>query len=271
MAHLNVLDRRLIQLLSKILLLNGPPLHKSFLWALYQTEHFFDMLHLFYIFICFARLTTKSQEILTVSRKDCIYIRVEGEKYSPVLESLHILPQPGSQMSYAHLLLLQRCEVLLRFRSSDPMVVDAACVLHLTPESAHREMIESVMLERTESVFRHWKKCANLSLAVTAPIKDTKILLWRILAEKYSSFIQSSFATLQKTAHIRLLIKTLPRCTGICPGCGAALWCPDPPGVGVYTGCIILGMSPTTGAHWAPWRSRSTSHSLRARNIFACV
>lgn len=58
-----------------------------------------------------------------------------------MVESLHVVPQPGSQVSYAHLLLLQRSEVLLGLRSPDPMVVAAARVLHLTPGAARREGI----------------------------------------------------------------------------------------------------------------------------------
>lgn len=270
---MNVLVRRLIQLPSKILLLNASPQHKSFLWALYQTEHFFDMLHLFYIFICRARLTAKCQEILTVSGKDCIYIRVEGKK---ILTGVGVSPHsPSAWLADVVCTPPSAAEVWGTAPVLELWSHGCRCSLCASLDawiSTQRDdLTESVMLERTESVFRHWKKLANLLLAVTAPIKDTKFLLWRILAEKYSSFIQSGLATQQKTAHVRLLIKTLPRCTGIRPGCGAALWRPDPPGVGVYTGCITLGMSPTTGAHWAPWRSRSTSHSFRARNTLACV
>lgn len=53
----------------------------------------------------------------------------------PVLQSLHVLPQPGPQVSDADLLLLQRGQVLLRRRDFDPMVVDAGRVLRLAPES----------------------------------------------------------------------------------------------------------------------------------------
>lgn len=52
-----------------------------------------------------------------------------------MLEAFHVIPQSGSQVSYAHLLLLQRCEVLLWGWGPDPMVVAAGRVLHLTPES----------------------------------------------------------------------------------------------------------------------------------------
>ena len=42
-----------------------------------------------------------------------------------MLQAFHVVPQSGSQVSYAHLLLLQRCEVLLGGRGPDPMVVAA--------------------------------------------------------------------------------------------------------------------------------------------------
>lgn len=52
-----------------------------------------------------------------------------------MLEALHVVPQPGSQVSYTHLLLLQGCEVLLRGRGPDPVVVAAGRVLRLAPGS----------------------------------------------------------------------------------------------------------------------------------------
>lgn len=59
----------------------------------------------------------------------------KGDEDSPVLESFHVVPQSGSQVSYAHLLLLQGCEVLIRGGRPDAMVVAAGRVLCLTPES----------------------------------------------------------------------------------------------------------------------------------------
>lgn len=92
---------------------------------------------------------------LTVDGKFCHYLQfVVTEGDSPVMESLHVVPQSGSQMSYTHLLLLQRSEVLLRLWSPDPMVVAAACVLHLTPGSTSREMIcrKRCCLERIQNL-----------------------------------------------------------------------------------------------------------------------
>lgn len=54
-----------------------------------------------------------------------------------MLQSLHVVSQSGSQMSYAHLLLLQGCKVLLRGGGPDPMVVAADRVLCLTSDSTH--------------------------------------------------------------------------------------------------------------------------------------
>lgn len=51
-----------------------------------------------------------------------------------MLEAFHVVPQPGAQVSYAHLLLLQRGEVLLGGGRPDPMVVAAARMLRLAPE-----------------------------------------------------------------------------------------------------------------------------------------
>lgn len=58
------------------------------------------------------------------------------------------------------------------------------------------------------------------------------------------------------------LLNSVPWCAGVCPGCGAALWHPDPAGVAVYAGRTIL--SPT-GGHWAPCRSRSEMQWFRAK------
>lgn len=70
---------------------------------------------------------------------------------SPVMESLHVVPQSGSQVSDTHLLLLQRSEVLLRLRGPDPMVVAAACVLDLAPG-----------LTSSERVCCSWKLVSNV-------------------------------------------------------------------------------------------------------------
>lgn len=56
-----------------------------------------------------------------------------GEVDSPMLEAFHVIPQSGSQVTDAHLLLLQGGEVLLGGRDPDPMVVAAGRVFGLTP------------------------------------------------------------------------------------------------------------------------------------------
>lgn len=140
-------DSRLIQLSCKSFfpfLLNRPLDYKSFLVILHVSSmKLILQSHL----SCLVMLQlVQGREIkclsLTVDGKfwHCLQLVVtEGD--SPVMESLHIVPQSGSQMSYTHLLLLQRSEVLLRLWSPDPMVVAAAGVLHLTPGSTSREMI----------------------------------------------------------------------------------------------------------------------------------
>lgn len=50
-----------------------------------------------------------------------------------MLEAFHVVPQSGSQVTDAHLLLLQGGEVLLGGRGPDPMVVAAGRVFGLTP------------------------------------------------------------------------------------------------------------------------------------------
>lgn len=74
----------------------------------------------------------------------------KGDGFSPVLESFHVVPQSGSQVSNAHLLLLQRCEVLLRAGRPDAMVLAARRVLRLTPESVrlHKLLRQSAVLRR---------------------------------------------------------------------------------------------------------------------------
>lgn len=124
---------------------------------------------------------------------------------SPVMESLHVVPQSGSQVSYAHLLLLQRSEVLLRLGSPDPMVVAAACVLHLTPGSTSMESV--------------WTKSCCLKCTV---------------AEQN-----------RQHGSAPAFLDLLPWCAGVCPGCGAALWDPEPAGVAVDAGRVTL--SPTGG------------------------
>lgn len=54
-----------------------------------------------------------------------------------MLQSLNVVSQPGSQMSYTHLLLLQGREVLLRGGGPEPMVVAADRVLCLSSDSTH--------------------------------------------------------------------------------------------------------------------------------------
>lgn len=65
-----------------------------------------------------------------------------------MLEALHVVPQPGAQVSYAHLLLLQRGEVLLGGGRPDPVVVAAARMLRLAPERGGKWDIKNLFMEQ---------------------------------------------------------------------------------------------------------------------------
>lgn len=67
---------------------------------------------------------------------------------SPVLQPIDGIFEAGAQVSDAHLLLLQWCQILLRRRGADAMVVCAGRILHVTPAGEDRSHAEEAFTIR---------------------------------------------------------------------------------------------------------------------------